>query len=120
MQSYFRNSQGTWLNIAALAYTLFGYGIGVAMLLAQPWWINLIGVLLTAHALIYAAYFIHEFAHQNIFKNAEANNGWGTLITSGRLCLGTIYLSSTPIYSHRNMIKSYRCSTYVAAIIVIG
>ena len=81
MKNYFRNPQGTWLNVAALAYTLFGYGAGVVMLLADAAWVNVIGVLLTGHTLIYAAYFIHEFAHQSIFKSATANNGWGTLMT---------------------------------------
>jgi fatty acid desaturase len=81
IKSYFRNPNGTWLNVTALAYTLIGYGAGIAMLMAEPWWVNLIGVLLTGHALIYAAYFIHEFAHQSIFKSAAANNRWGTLMT---------------------------------------
>ena len=81
IKNYFRNPQGTWLNLVALAYTLVGYVAGIAMLTAGAWWINMIGVLLTGHALIYAAYFIHEFAHQSIFKSAAANNAWGTVMT---------------------------------------
>ena len=39
------------------------------------------GVLLTGHTLVYAAYFIHEFAHQTVFRSPEANNRWGTLMS---------------------------------------
>ena len=81
MKALFRTPDGTWLNIAALAYTLLGYAAGIALMIADPWYANLAGVLLTAHALIYSAYFVHEFAHQSIFKSAEANNRWGALMS---------------------------------------
>ena len=68
-------------NTIALAYTLIGYGLGVWLLTVPPWWLNLVGLLLTAHTLVYAAYYIHEFAHQSIFRTAEANNRWGTAMT---------------------------------------
>jgi fatty acid desaturase len=81
MKALFRNPEGTWLNVAALAYTLLGYAAGIALMIADPWVANLAGVLLTGHALIYSAYFVHEFAHQSIFRSAEANNRWGTLMS---------------------------------------
>ena len=81
MKALFRNPEGTWLNIAALAYTLLGYAAGIALMIAAPWYANLAGVLLTSHALIYSAYFVHEFAHQSIFRSAETNNRWGTLMS---------------------------------------
>jgi fatty acid desaturase len=77
----FRNPRGAWINIAALAYTLAGWALGIALLAAQPWYANLAGVLLTAHALIYSAYFVHEFAHQSIFASAEANHRGGVLMS---------------------------------------
>ena len=77
----FRNRQGTWRNVAALTYTLAGYALGVALLTVQHWALNLAGVLLTGHTLVYAAYFIHEFAHQTVFRSPEANNRWGTLMS---------------------------------------
>jgi fatty acid desaturase len=78
---YFRYPAGVVPNVAALTYTLGGYAGGVALLTADHWLLNLAGVLLTAHTLVYAAYFIHEFAHQSIFRSAEANNRWGVLMS---------------------------------------
>jgi fatty acid desaturase len=77
----FRSPHGAWLNIAALAYTLGGWALGIAMIAAHAWYVNVIGVLLTAHSLIWSAYFVHEFAHQGIFKSAAANNRWGVLMS---------------------------------------
>ncbi len=77
----FRNPQGAWANIAAIAYSLLGYGAGIALMAVQPWYANLAGVLLTGHALIISAYLLHEFAHQSIFRSADANNRWGTLMS---------------------------------------
>jgi fatty acid desaturase len=77
----FRYPEGVLPNVVALAYTLGGYAGGIALLGAGHWLLNLAGVLLTAHTLVYAAYFIHELAHQSIFKSARANNGWGVLMS---------------------------------------
>jgi fatty acid desaturase len=77
----FRTPHGAWLNVAAIAYTLLGYAAGIGLLLAGSWAANLAGVLLTGHALITSAYLLHEFAHQSIFRSAEANNRWGTLMS---------------------------------------
>lgn len=81
MRKFFRSPHAAWLNIAALGYLLLGYGVGIVLLGAGPWYVNLPGVLLTAHALIYSAYFLHEFAHQSIFKSATANNVMGVVMT---------------------------------------
>jgi fatty acid desaturase len=77
----FRSPHGALPNSLALAYTLAGYGIGIWLLTADAWALNLLGVLLTGHTLVFAAYFIHEFAHQAIFRSPEANNRWGVLMT---------------------------------------
>ena len=77
----FRNQQGAWLNVAALSYTLAGYAVGVGLLAASHWTLNVVGVLLVGHTLVYAAYFIHEFAHQTVFRSPQANNRWGTLMS---------------------------------------
>jgi fatty acid desaturase len=78
---YFCYADGVVPNVAALAYTLGGYAGGVALLTADHWLLDLAGVLLTAHTLVYAAYFIHELAHQSIFRSAEVNNRWGVLMS---------------------------------------
>jgi fatty acid desaturase len=77
----FRAPDGALPNTLALAYVVGGYALGVALLTADAWGWNAAGVLLTAHTLIWAAYFIHEFAHQSIFRAAEANNRWGALMS---------------------------------------
>jgi hypothetical protein len=61
----FRNQHGAWKNVAALTYTLAGYALGLWLLTVSHWTLNLLGVLLTSHTLVYAAYFIHEFAHHH-------------------------------------------------------
>lgn len=78
---YFRYSDGVAPNVLALSYTILGYMAGVAMLLAQAWWANVLGTLLVAHTLVYSAYFIHELAHGAIFKTAEANSRWGVFMS---------------------------------------
>ncbi|MCW5622589.1 MAG: fatty acid desaturase [Burkholderiales bacterium] len=77
----FRYTHGVRPNAIALGYTLAGYVAGVARLTADSWVANLVGVLLTAHALVFAAYFIHEFAHQSIFRSPTANHRWGVLMS---------------------------------------
>src|SRR5258706_16291511 len=77
----FRNAPGAWLNIAALAYTLAGWALGVVLLAADSWYANAAGVLLTGHALIYSAYFVHELAHPSVFASAQANHRWGVLMS---------------------------------------
>jgi len=80
-RSIFRNAHGAWLNIAALAYTLAGWTLGVVLLAADSWYANVAGVLLTGHALVYSAYFVHELAHQSVFSSAAANHRWGVLMS---------------------------------------
>lgn len=77
----FRSRSGALPNTVALAWTLGGYAGGVWLLTRTPWLANVAGVLLTAHALILAAYFIHEFAHQSIFRTATANHRWGVIMS---------------------------------------
>jgi fatty acid desaturase len=79
--SVFRDPQGAAPNIAALAFTLLGWPLGIAMLASPAWALNGLGVALVALTLVWSAYFIHEFAHLAIFSSAEANARWGTLMT---------------------------------------
>lgn len=81
LSQYFRYPEGVTPNVAALAFTLLGWPLGVAWL-ASPWWaLNALGFALVVITLVWSAYFIHEFAHQAIFKTAEANARWGTLMS---------------------------------------
>jgi fatty acid desaturase len=77
----FRYPGGALPNVAALSLTLLGWPAGVALLTAPSWALNATGFVLVVLTLIWSAYFIHEFAHQAIFRSAEANARWGTLMT---------------------------------------
>ena len=75
-------AQGSALpNVLALGYTLLGYPLGVWLLLQPAWTSNAVGVLLTAHTLVYAAYFVHEFAHGAIFRAVAWNHRGGVLMS---------------------------------------
>lgn len=76
----FRDPSGRVPTWTALAYCTLGYAVGVWLLTLSSIAANAVGVLLTAHALVIAAYFIHEFAHFSIFKNRSANNWLGELM----------------------------------------
>jgi fatty acid desaturase len=78
---HFRYQDGVRPNVAALAVTLAGWPAGIALLAAPSWPLRAGGFLLSVLALTWSAYFIHEFAHGAIFKTADANRRWGTLMT---------------------------------------
>ena len=61
------------LNSLALAYVVVGYGGAIVCLTASAWLLNILGVLLLTHTLVWAAYFVHEFIHGTIFPNPKLN-----------------------------------------------
>jgi fatty acid desaturase len=80
-QTKFRYADGVLPNQLALLYTFSSYIGGIILVLVTPWYGQLLGTLLLAHALILSGYFFHEFAHNTIFKAAEHNAYWGTVMT---------------------------------------
>ena len=76
----FRYEDGVAPNVAALAFVLLGFPLGV-WLLTRPGWLAAAGMPLLTLALIWSAYFIHEFAHHAIFRTPRANERWGTLMS---------------------------------------
>lgn len=77
MSGIFRQGSRAWPHVLAIAYTLAGWALGVWLLTrAQPL-LNAAGVLLTAHALIYSGYLIHECAHHCVFATPAANDWLG-------------------------------------------
>lgn len=77
----FRSPHGALPNSLALAYVMVSYPTGIALTAIAGWGWNLLGTLLIAHTLVIAAYFIHEFAHQSIFRSPKANGAWGELMS---------------------------------------
>lgn len=78
---YFRYPDGALPNSAAMVFILLGYPLGITLLTQELWPLKMAGLLLVTLTLIWSAYFIHEYAHQAIFKTAEANARWGTVMT---------------------------------------
>jgi fatty acid desaturase len=76
----FRQADALLPNAAAFAYVLAGYGLGLAALLAESAWLNAVGVLLLAHALVIAAYLIHECAHNTLFTDPHHNARLGSAL----------------------------------------
>jgi len=81
MSGIFRRADGALPNLLVISYTVFGWPVGILLLLQPQWIWNCVGVLLTAHTLIYSGYLIHDCAHHAIFKSAAANDRLGRLMT---------------------------------------
>jgi fatty acid desaturase len=77
----FRYPDGVIPNVLALGVTVLGYPLGIALLTVPFWALNAVGFALVVLSLVWSAYFIHEFAHQAIFKTPQANARWGTLMS---------------------------------------
>ncbi|MEM7772522.1 MAG: fatty acid desaturase [Cyanobacteria bacterium P01_A01_bin.37] len=88
------NQPRYWLNGLALAYITLGYGVSIVGISSQFWVVNVFGVLLLTHTLVWAAYFVHEFIHGAIFKNPR----WNALGAKAMLFLtGSCYCRYLPL-----------------------
>jgi len=67
-------------NLAAWGYMFTAYIGGFAAIMASSLWLNTVGVLLLAHGMVIAAYFIHECAHDSLFKDSRHNRLFGELL----------------------------------------
>ena len=68
IERHFRDKEGVKYNLMAFGFTFVGYFLGVLCLFSSHVIINILGVLLSAEALIISAYLLHEFSHYSIFK----------------------------------------------------
>jgi fatty acid desaturase len=73
--------QGRWPNLLVVLYTFLGWVLGVCLLTSARPALNVIGVLLTAHTLIYSGYLIHECVHHTIFETLRGNDRLGILLS---------------------------------------
>lgn len=81
MKATFRRSGRAWPNLLVMSYILLGWPFGIWMLTRPALWLNAAGVLLTAHALIYSAYLIHDCVHHAVFGTMAANDRLGVLMS---------------------------------------
>ena len=78
-QAFISRPKPLW-NVIAIAYTLIGYLGGLALIVQPGDWLNVVGVLLLTHSLVYSAYLAHEFMHGTIFAGRRWNSFWGTVM----------------------------------------
>ncbi|MGH8705185.1 MAG: fatty acid desaturase, partial [Burkholderiales bacterium] len=60
-------------NTLALGYATLGYLAGFWLMAADAWYAAAAGVLLSAHAMVIAAYVVHEAAHYTLFASVAHN-----------------------------------------------
>ncbi len=80
-QSLLRDRDGLWPLLAVTTYVFGGYFGGIALLLFTTHPIALLaGTLLTAHAMVIAAYLLHECGHNTLFRRNEHNARVGRVL----------------------------------------
>jgi fatty acid desaturase len=77
---YLRDDEALWPNVGALAYVVAGYAVGWWCLFQDALIVNAAGALLLGHAMIIAAYLIHDLAHNAVFKNPHYNARLGAAL----------------------------------------
>ena len=70
---FFRHDDALFPTLFALLYVVSTYFMGFGLMLSESLWFSLVGIILLAHAMVIAAYLIHEAAHFSIFKNKKHN-----------------------------------------------
>lgn len=73
--------QGLRYHGGAVLYAVGGYILGFAGLFASHWALNLLGTLLLAHAMVIAAYMIHECGHNLVFRSMRHNAYLGRFLS---------------------------------------
>ena len=68
MAGFLRYEDAFWPNILALGYVISAYFGGLALMLSSVLLLNFFGAFLFAHAMVIAAYLIHECAHNSLFR----------------------------------------------------
>ena len=76
-----RERQGLRWYGAAVLYAVIGYFAGFVGLFSSAWAVNLLGTLLLAHAMVIAAYLIHECGHNLVFRRQRDNTRLGRVMS---------------------------------------
>ena len=80
ISSLFRFDDALIPNLLAWAYILAAYILGFAAIMSETVWMNILGVVFLAHSMVIAAYFIHECAHDSLFKKSQHNRIFGEIL----------------------------------------
>ena len=76
-----REREGIVPNSLAIGYATIGWLGSFALMGADAVALNIVGVLLCAHAMVIAAYLIHEAAHYTLFTTPAANRAVGEWVS---------------------------------------
>lgn len=64
----------------AVLYSIFGYVLGWFGFFSNNWLLNIGGVVLVGHAMVIAAYMIHECGHNTVFRSNKSNARLGRFL----------------------------------------
>jgi fatty acid desaturase len=78
--AYFHEPAGLRYHGAAVLYSVIGYAMGWYGLFSDNWLVNLGAVFFLAHAMVIAAYMIHECGHNTVFRSNRANARLGRFL----------------------------------------
>lgn len=78
--SIFREAEGVIPNTLAISYAVLSYIGGFLLMAADSWILNIVGVILSTHAMMIAAYLIHEAAHYTLFAKPATSRAVGELV----------------------------------------
>jgi omega-6 fatty acid desaturase (delta-12 desaturase) len=81
MISKFNEAAGLWYYGAALSYAVGGYVLGWIGLFQSSWLLNAGAIFVLGHAMVIAAYLIHECGHNLIFKSIKDNSKLGRALS---------------------------------------
>lgn len=79
LSSLFRFEDALIPNLLAWSYIIAAYSFGFYAIMADAIVYNLIGTVLLAHSMVISAYFIHECAHDSLFKKNRHNQFFGEI-----------------------------------------
>jgi fatty acid desaturase len=107
-RSYLDQHKLIW-NTSAIAYTYLGYVLGIVSINLSNICLNLLGLILLSHSLVYSAYLSHEFMHGTIFKERHWNKIFGTamLWLNGGCYYGFDALTLQHIAHHVNRVDVF-------------
>jgi len=80
MVGFLRYEDAFWPNFLAIGYVISAYFGGLALMLSSVFLSNVAGVLLFAHAMVIAAYLVHECAHNSLFRKNRYHRWLGEVL----------------------------------------
>ena len=94
--------------VLAISYAFFGWASGVWLMSIPILPLSVVGVLLTAHALVISAYLIHDCVHNAVFTRGAANDRLGRLLTwlNGACVADYSRLKIKPLRHHADRIDA--------------